>query len=183
MIEAAVAALEVRQGGPDEPDGVHEVDVEAGLPVLLGVGDGEGADVGHDHVEAAERGGRLLHPRRERLRVADVRTVDPVTSPRSPSASCVAADLVGVAGAEADDGALVEEGLDDRPADATGAAGDQDARTGELQIHGRAFRCGRARDVRSGSAEGAGSRSQLGVDAVEGFAAGSRVLAALTTTL
>jgi hypothetical protein len=33
---------------------VHEVDVEAGLPVLLGVGDGEGADVGDHHVEAAD---------------------------------------------------------------------------------------------------------------------------------
>jgi hypothetical protein len=33
---------------------VHEVDLEGGVPVLLGVRDGERADVGDDGVDAAE---------------------------------------------------------------------------------------------------------------------------------
>jgi len=60
------------QRGADEADGVHEVDVETGLPVLLGVGNGEGTDIRHRHVQAAERLGRLPHPARESLSVADV---------------------------------------------------------------------------------------------------------------
>ena len=67
-----VAALEMWQRGSDEADGVHEVDVETGLPVLLGVGDRESADVGHDDVEAAEGLGRPLDPRREGVAVAHV---------------------------------------------------------------------------------------------------------------
>ena len=136
MIDAAVAALEVRHGRPDQPHRVHEVDVEAGLPVLLGVGDGEGADVGDDHVEAAERRGRLLHPRRERRRVADV---DRRPGHGAAPAECLLGgrDLLGVAGTEPDLRPLVEEGLDDGAADATGAAGDQDAGAAELQVHGR----------------------------------------------
>jgi hypothetical protein len=104
---------------------VHEVDVEAGLPVLLGVGNGERADVRHHHVEAAERFGRLLHPRRQRRPVADI---DGGADHGAAPAECLlrGRDLFRVAGAEGDVGPLVEEALDDRPADATGAAGDQD---------------------------------------------------------
>ena len=67
-----VAALEVRHRRPDQAHRVHQVDVEAGLPVLLGVRDRERADVGHDDVEPAERLGRPLHPRGQRVAVADV---------------------------------------------------------------------------------------------------------------
>ena len=60
----------------------------------------------------------------------------PVTLPRLLQGVLGRRHLVGVARAEADDGPLVEEGLDDGAADATGAAGDEDAFAVELQIHG-----------------------------------------------
>ena len=66
----------------------------------------------------------------------------PVTLPRSCQGLLGRGDLVGVARAEADGGALVEEGLDDGAADAAAAAGDEDAGAVELQIHGAAFRSG-----------------------------------------
>lgn len=132
MIEAA--SLEVRHGRPDEPDGVHDVDLEADPPVLLGVGDREGTDVGHDHVESAECFGRLLHPCRECFAVAyvDRRAGDFAVVVQSVLCR---RDLLGVARAERDDCALIEEGLDDGPSDATGAAGYEDAFAAELQIH------------------------------------------------
>ena len=83
--------------------------------------------------------GGLLHPGGQRVAVADV---DGAAGDAAAVRQRLLGrrDLVGVAGAEADDGALVEEGLDDGAADAAGAAGDEDAGAGELQIHGLAFR-------------------------------------------
>jgi hypothetical protein len=69
---------------------VHEVDVEAGLPVLLGVGDGERTDVRYDHVETAkESADRSTHA--ARASASPTSTAVPATLPRSLSASSVAA--------------------------------------------------------------------------------------------
>ena len=135
MIEAGVAGLEVRHRGPDQPHGVHEVDVEAGQPVLLGVRDRQRADVGHHDVEPAERLRGLRHPRRQRVAVTDVEH-------RARGGTALlhgllrVGDLVGTAGAEADDGALVEKAGDDGTSDAAGSPGDEDTVAGELEVHG-----------------------------------------------
>ena len=118
---------------------MHEVDVDTGLPVLLGVRDRESADVGHDDVEAAEGLGRPLDPRREGVAVAYVDD-----RPRDVAA---AAQVVvrrphfgGVSRAEADDGPFVEEGADDGAPDAARPSRHQNSFAGELKIHGLAFR-------------------------------------------
>ena len=86
MIEAASLRSRCGMRGPDQPHGVHEVDVEAGQPVLLGVRDRQRADVGHDDVEPAERLRGLLHPGGQRVAVADVDAPCPVTVPRVAAA-------------------------------------------------------------------------------------------------
>ena len=83
-------------------------------------------------------------------------------------------DLAGVTGAELDGGALVGERLDDRPADAAGAAGDEHARAAQLQIH--VGPPGRVRQRRRAAA-------QLVVQAAVGGGAGSSDLRAFTTAL
>ena len=82
------------------------------------------------------RSGRRLHPGPQRRAVPDVEL--DAAHPRAPAGQRLLGrlDLAGVAGAELDDGALVDERLDDRAADAAGAAGDEHAGAGQLQVHG-----------------------------------------------
>ena len=61
-------------------------------------------------------------------------------------------DLRGVPRAELHDGALVDELLDDRPADAAGAAGDEHPRAAQLQVHVRSPR------IRGGTPRGCAAR-------------------------
>ena len=81
MIDAASLLLEVREGEPDQADRVHDVDVEARLPVLLRVGDRQSTDVGDDHVEAAHRGRGLLDPCCEGIGITDIERRADSTAP------------------------------------------------------------------------------------------------------
>ena len=130
-----VAALQVRHRGPDQPHRVHEVDVEAGQPVLLGVREREGADVRHHDVQPAERRRRAVHPRGDAGPVGDVhdraQQVPPATQRLLGRG-----DLLLAPGTEPDDRPLVEEGLDDGAADAARASGDEHPLAGEPEVHG-----------------------------------------------
>ena len=123
------------QCGSDEADGVHEVDVDTGLPILLRVRDRERADVGYNDVEAAEGLGRRLDPRREGAAIAYVDD-----RPRDVAAAAQVVvrrhHFAGVSRAEADDGPFVEEGADDCAPDATRPSRHQNSFAGELKIHG-----------------------------------------------
>ena len=120
------AGLQVRQRRLDQPDGAHEVDLEGGAPVLLAVRDGQRAHVGDDDVEAAEPLGRPADPAGQRRRRRPRRATGRRTG--SPaSASSVAAISAASRAQNATARALGDERLDDRPADAAGAAGDERA--------------------------------------------------------
>ena len=127
------------QGGSDEADGVQEVDVDAGLPVLLRVRERESADVGDDDVEAAEGLGRSLDPRCEGGAVTHV---DDRAHDVAAAAQLVVRrhHFAGIPRAEADVGPFVEEGADDGAPDATRPSCHQNSFAGELKIHVLAFR-------------------------------------------
>src|SRR5215217_4969528 len=78
------------QRGSDQADGVHDVNVETCLPVLLGVRDRESADVRHHDVEAPE-GLADLSTHALRASPSPTSTTDPVTLPRLRSSSFVLA--------------------------------------------------------------------------------------------
>jgi hypothetical protein len=114
---------------------MHEVDVEAGLPVLLRVRDRESADVGHHDVETAERFGRPLDPLRECVAVAHV---DDRPCDVAAAAQVVVGRryIVGISRTEANDGPFVEEGSDDGAPDAARPSRHENSFAGELKIHG-----------------------------------------------
>ena len=106
----------------------------------------------------AERGGRAAGVQldvRDGPAPAHARHAAPVAAPLG-DALLPRLDLGGVAGAELHDAALVDEGVDDGPADAAGAAGDKHAGAGELQVHGVPLRGGSG--LSAGSPRGGGGR-------------------------
>ena len=80
----------------------------------------------------------------------------------------------GVPCAELHDGALEDELLDDRPADAAGATGDEHPRAAELQVHGRSP---------SRTQRVAARRRSSACSPPYALAVGSSALRALTTAL
>ena len=82
-----------------------------------------------------------MKPRSDSLSPAS--TALPHTVPRAGELVDGGVDAVGVAGADRDRRALVEQRLGDRSADALGRAGDEGALAGEAEIHGCSFDGGR----------------------------------------
>ena len=126
----------MRQRRLDQTDGAHQVDVEAGAPVLRAVGDGERADVGDDAVDAAEGVGAGVHPIRQRRRVTHVDRGADRGDTVGGQLRLRRRDRVRGARAERDRRALGEQTLDDGPADAAGAAGDEEALARQTEFHG-----------------------------------------------
>ena len=113
-----------------EVDGGEEVDFEHGAPIAAG-----GGDVGDEAIEAAEILGGLADPGAEGGFVADIDGgAEDLVAGFFPVGGGVG-DGLGIAGAEGDVGAFVEEFLDDGAADALGSAGDEDFFAGEVEVH------------------------------------------------
>ena len=114
---------------------LYRVDLEAPAPGVLVVADAERADIGHEDVEAAERGGRGFDERLQRRPVGDidrgaVRLHAPVLECR---------DRVvhprGAAGANPDVAALFHEQVGDRAADPARCAGHDRLLALQPEIH------------------------------------------------
>ena len=103
------------------------VDLELVPPCLLGVAHVQGADVGDDDVDAAQRLGRVGDPGLQRRLVGDVERRAVRGHALGPQRRHGRLDLAGIAGADRDVGALVGEDVGAAPADALAAAGDDGA--------------------------------------------------------
>src|SRR3990167_8260613 len=124
----------MRQGVAHRFHGRHDVDVDAFTPTLGCVLGTHGADIGNEMVDTAA-GREAVDPLLERRIVGNVerRSCD-AALPTLPVLLAFP-DQLGVARAETHRRSFGEEGIDNGPADALGATGDQNALALETEDH------------------------------------------------
>ena len=147
----------MRQPGPDELHGVARVERERRGEVVVG-GTGEvarpdrAARVGHQVIQAAQRGGDLRYGALQRGRVGDVgrRRGDRDAAGLQPAGG--RGQPGRVPGDESHRRALGGERLGHREPDAPASPGDQRAAAAQAQVHGWLLSSGTRRPVRTTTA-------------------------------
>jgi hypothetical protein len=101
---------------------VHHVGAERFLPGLGRIANRQRADIADDGVDAAEFGGGAINPALQRVRVGDIDRPAPRFDTFRRQALHDVTDLVGIARADRDVGALGRKQLGDRQPNALAAA-------------------------------------------------------------
>ena len=119
---------------------MHHVGAERFFPSLGRIANRQRADVADDGIDAAELGGGPVDPALQRIRIGDIDRPAPRFDTLRREALHDVTDLVGIARADRDVGALRRKQLGYRQPNALAPAGHEGALSLQSEIHGR-LRC------------------------------------------